>query len=382
MSGDPEQEYFADGMVEEIITALSRIRWLFVIARNSSFTYKARSVDVKQVGRELGVRYILEGSVRRAAERVRITAQLIDANTGNHIWAERYDRELADIFTVQDEITERVVAAIEPQLYAAEHLRSQRKSPESLDAWDCVARALWYVGRGTPAGHAEAEALCRRAIAIAPDYGQAHSLLAWILTWRYGLSTQLRAVLGEAAEEARTALGLDERDAWAHMSHGMVLFRVRRPGEAERAYRRALDLNPSFALAHATLGWLLAVRGANREAIESAERALRLSPSDPRVGATASHVITFARFSAKQYSDCVASARELIERYPQYHPARYVLISAAAMNGDIDAASDALGDLLRLQPDFSLAWLAEVMPWTGEIGDRLLEGWRKAGVPD
>ena len=157
---------------------------------------------------------------------------------------------------------------------------------------------------------------------------------------------------------------------------------MRRPAEAERAYRRALELDPSFALAHATLGWLLAVRGANKEAVKSAPRALRLSPSDPRVGARASHVITFARFSAQQYSDCVASARELIERYPEYHPARYVLISAAAMNGDIDMASEALADLLRLQPDFSFAWLAEVMPWTGEIGDRLLEGWRKAGVPE
>jgi TolB-like protein/class 3 adenylate cyclase/Tfp pilus assembly protein PilF len=382
MSGDPEQEYFADGMVEEIITALSRIRWLFVIARNSSFTYKGHAVDVKRVGRELGVRYVLEGSVRRAANRVRITAQLIDATTGDHVWAERYDRELADIFAVQDEITERVVAAIEPQLYAAEHLRSQRKSPESLDAWDCIARALSYVGQGTLAGRAEAEALCRRAIALTPGYAHAHSLLAWVLTVRYAVSIQLKAVLGEAAEEARTALRLDEQDAWAHMSHGMVLFRMRRPAEAERAYRRALELNPSFALANVTLGWLLAVRGANEEAVKSAERALRLSPSDPRVGAMASHVMTFALFSAEQYSDCVASARELIERYPEHHPAHYVLISAAAMNGDIDLASEALSDLLRLQPDFSLAWLAEVMPWTGEISDRLLEGWRKAGVPE
>jgi adenylate cyclase len=382
MSGDPEQEYFADGIVEEIITALSRVRWFFVIARNSTFTYKGRAVDVKQVGRELGVRYVLEGSVRRAGNRVRISAQLIETTSGNHVWAERYDRELADIFAVQDEITERVVAAIEPQLYAAEHLRSQRKLPESLDAWECVVRALSYVGQGTLAGHAEAEALCRHAIAIAPGYGQAHSLLAWVLTLRYMLSTELRAVLPEAAEEARTALGLDEQDPWAHMSHGLVLFRMRRPAEAERAYRRALDLNPSFALAHATLGWLLAVRGANEEAIESAERALRLSPSDPRVGARASHVIVFARFSARQYSDCVASAREMIERHPEYLPARYVLIAAAAMDGNFAAATEALAALLRLQPDFSLAWLAEVMPWTGEIGDRLLEGWRKAGVPE
>jgi adenylate cyclase len=155
---------------------------VFFIARNSSFTYKGRSVDVKQVGRELGVHYVLEGSVRSAGNRVRITAQLIDAADGNHVWAERYDRELADIFAVQDEITERVVAAIEPELYAAEHVRSQRKPPESLDAWECVIRALSYVGHGTRVGTIEAEALCRRAIAIAPGYGQAHSLLAWVLT--------------------------------------------------------------------------------------------------------------------------------------------------------------------------------------------------------
>jgi adenylate cyclase len=165
MSGDVEQEYFADGMVEEIITALSKIRWFFVIARNSTFTYKGHAVDVKQVGRELGV--------RKSGNRIRVTAQLVEATTGNHIWAERYDREIADIFALQDEITERVVAAIEPQLYAAEHFRSQRKPPESLDAWECVIRALSGIGQGSRAGTAEAEALCRRAIAIAPNYGQA-----------------------------------------------------------------------------------------------------------------------------------------------------------------------------------------------------------------
>src|SRR5713101_4624635 len=184
MSGDPEQEYFADGMVEEIITALSRIRWLFVIARNSSFTYKGQAVDVKEVGRELGVRYVLEGSVRKSGNRIRVTAQLVEAATGNHVWAERYDRDLADIFAVQDEITERVVAAIEPELYAAENIRSQRKAPESLDAWECVIRALSLIGQGTRDENTEAEALCRRAIAIAPGYGGAHSLLAWALLRR------------------------------------------------------------------------------------------------------------------------------------------------------------------------------------------------------
>src|SRR5215210_9469007 len=159
MSGDPEQEYFVDGMVEEIITALSRIPWLFVVARNSSFSYKAQSVDVKQVGRELGVRYVLEGSVRKGGNRLRVTAQLVEAASGNHIWAERYDRDLADIFAVQDEITERVVAAIEPELYAAEQVRSQSKPPDGLDAWECVIRALSLIGQGTHEENTEAEGL-------------------------------------------------------------------------------------------------------------------------------------------------------------------------------------------------------------------------------
>ena len=195
ISGDPEQEYFADGMVEEIITALSKVRWFFVIARNSSFTYKGRTVDVKQVGRELGVHYVLEGSVRRAGNRLRITAQLVEAAAGTHVWAERYDRELADIFVLQDEITERVVAAIEPELYAAEHFRSQRKPPENLDAWECVIRALSHVGEVTRAGMAEAEALCRRAVAIAPAYGQAHCMLARVLLRRTQFSGQVEALL-------------------------------------------------------------------------------------------------------------------------------------------------------------------------------------------
>jgi TolB-like protein len=168
MSGDQEQEFFADGITEDITTALSKVRWFFVIARNSAFTYKGRAVDVKQVGRELGVRYVLEGSVRKAGNRLRITAQLVEAETGNHIWAVRYDREIADIFMVQDQITERVVGAIEPELYAAEHFRGQRKPPESLDAWECVIRALSSMGQVSHAGVLEAETLCRRAIAIAP----------------------------------------------------------------------------------------------------------------------------------------------------------------------------------------------------------------------
>jgi adenylate cyclase len=382
MSGDPAQEYFADGMVEEIITALSKIRWFFVIARNSSFTYRGRTVDVEQVGREFGVRYVIEGSVRKSGNRVRIAAQLIDTASGNHVWAERYDRELAEIFAVQDEITERVVSAIEPELYAAEHFRSRRKPPESLDAWECVIRALSYSSQGTHAGMTEAEALCRRAITIAPGYSQAHSLLAWVVIRRTSWSGDVRTVLAEATNEAQTALGLDERDPWAHLTHGVVLWRMRRHGEAERAFRRALESNPNFALAHAFLGLPLAGVGAHQEALDSAKQALRLSPKDPLVFNFAARAMAVAYFAAENYSDGVVWARAAIERHPDLVFPRYLLIAAAAMQGDIEAAAAALAALLRLQPEFSLAWASANTAFAGEMLDHVLEGLRRAGVPE
>ncbi len=378
LSGDPEQEYFADGMVEDITTALSKIRWFFVIARNSSFTYKGRAVDVKQVGRELGVRYVLEGSVRRGGNRLRITAQLVDATTGNHVWAERYDRDLADIFAVQDEITERVVAAIEPELYAAEHIRSQREPPESLDAWECVIRALAAIARGTREANTEAERLSRRATAIAPSYGQAHSLLAWV---HLRNPVVLRTVLPEALTEARAALSLDERDPWAHLTHGIALWRMRRHAEAEQAFRRALELNPNFALAHAFLGSPLSARGAHEEAVKSAEHALRLSPGDRLVAGYASFAMGFAHFSAARYSDATIWAHKILERQPESVVAHCLLIAAEGMQGHTEAATEALGTLFRLRPDFSLAWADETVPLAGEILQRLLDGLRRAGAP-
>src|SRR5208282_4517578 len=179
MSGDPEQEYFADGMVEDIITAVSKLRWFFVIARNSTFAYKGKSPDIRQVARDLGVRYVLEGSVRKGGERLRITAQLCDAVTGNHIWAERYERDVKDIFAVQDEIVESIVASIEPQLYATENVRIQSNQPDSLDAWGCVTRALWHLGRFTPDDNESARQILERAIALSSSYAKAHSLLAF-----------------------------------------------------------------------------------------------------------------------------------------------------------------------------------------------------------
>ncbi|HJU15880.1 MAG TPA: winged helix-turn-helix domain-containing protein [Stellaceae bacterium] len=383
MSGDPDQDYFADGIVEELTTALSRIRWLFVIARNSSFVYKGRAVDVRQVGRDLGVRYVLEGSVRKVGDRVRISGQLIEAASGSHLWAERYDHRIADVFAVQDEITERVVAAIEPQLYAAEHFRSRRKPPESLDAWECVIRALSHMGQGTRASDAEAETLCRRAIAISPGYGQAHSLLAWVLIRRAALAGDpIKAVLPEARAEAQTALRLDQGDSWAHVTHGMVLWRNRRHHEASRAFRRALDLNANFALAHALLGVALAAEGMHEDAIMSAARALRLSPIDRLVDFYATRAMQYGHFGIGNYAESLAWGRRLIEGYPEYIPGHTWLAAIAGLQGDLATARSTVSTLLRLRPHFSLTWMHENLPFSDDILDRLLIGLRNAGLPE
>jgi adenylate cyclase len=382
ISGDPEQEYFADGMVEEIITALSRIRWFFVIARNSTFTYKGHAVDVKQVGRELGVRYVLEGSVRKSGNRIRLTAQLVEAATGNHVWAERYDRDLADIFAVQDEITERVVAAIEPELYAAEQVRSQSKPPDSLDAWECVIRALSLIGQGTRDENTEAEALCRRAIAISPGYGRAHSLLAWALLRRTTWSGDWRTVVPEISAATQTALALDDRDPWAYVAQANLFNRSRRFGEAARSARRALELNPNFALAHAFLAASLANQGTHQEAVESADHALRLSPHDRHVGTYASIAMARVHFLAGRYSECATWARNTIEKSPEWLPGYFFLTAVLAMQGDLTAAAEARDTLLRLQPEFSLTWAMENQPVTAEMAERLREGLRRAGVPE
>ena len=382
IGGDPEQEVFADGMVEDITTALSKLRWFFVIARNSSLAYKGRAVDVKQVGRELGVRYVLEGSVRRGGTRLRITAQLVEAETGNHVWAERYDRDIGDIFAVQDEITERVVAAIEPELYAAENIRSERKPPESLDAWECVIRALSAIGLGTRETNTEAERLCRRAIAISPRYGQAHSLLSWALLRSTMWAGDLPKLAPEISAEAQTALALDDRDPWAHLVQGNLFNRLHRSAEAERELRRGLELNPNFALAHALLGASLAARGSHQAGIDSARHASRLSPNDRSVAMFASMALMAAHVGAGSYAECVSWARLMTETHPEHLAGHIYLTAALAMLGEMTEATDALAPLLRLRPELSLAWMRQNLPPTGKLAERIDEALRRVGVPE
>ena len=282
MSGDPEQEYFSDGITEDIVTALSRLHWFFVIARNSTFAYKGQSMDVRQVGRDLGVRYLLEGSVRKSGQRLRITSQLLDAMTGNHIWSERYDRELTDIFALQDEITASVAAAIEPKLLAAEAIRSQKRSADDLDAWDLVMRALTHYWRMTAADSKIAIEMLRRAVQRYPNYGPAHSMLAFVL-----LVSSHVGWMPEghdhtyATSLAYRAAELDDEDPWAHLALGYLAFTARQTDDAVRECRRAVDLNPNFATAYGYLGWALVFDGQSDEAIAHFQRALRMSPHDP-----------------------------------------------------------------------------------------------------
>src|SRR6187455_3395242 len=282
LSGDPEQEYFSDGISEDIITALSKLRWFFVIARNSSFTYKGKAVHLKQIAGDLGVRYVLEGSVRKGGDRVRITAQLNEVATGTHVWAERYDRDLADVFAVQDEITEAIVAAIEPQLYAAENFRAQRKAPDSMDAWDLVMRALSHYWRVTRQDNVVAQALLEKAIAIDHNYGQALGVLAtsYMFTAHMGWM-EMTAAMPLAERAALSAISSDSEDPWAHNALGHVYLFARRFDDSLKEFELALRLNPSFALAQGYYGSSLCYCGRWEDADAAANRALRLSPRGP-----------------------------------------------------------------------------------------------------
>jgi TolB-like protein/cytochrome c-type biogenesis protein CcmH/NrfG len=384
MSGDPEQEYFADGMVEEIITALSKLRWFFVIARNSSFAYKGRALDVRQIARELGVRYVLEGSVRKAANRLRITTQLVDATTGNHVWAQRYDREIADIFAVQDEITESVVASVEPELYAAENLRFQSKLPESLDAWGCVIRALWHLARITLEDNTEARRLLNRAIALSPRYAKAHGLLAWAeLQVALVGTADPGSLLPVAERHALVALASDDSDPWTHFGSGYIEFFQSRYTEAIAAFHRALELNPNFAMAQGWLGGALSYAGRPEAALDALGQAMRLSPQDP----WNFHFLfcaAVAHYTVEHYGDVVGCAERVMRERPNFFPARRLLAAAYVALGEVDQARDIISELLRLQPNSSIKRDAcgYVVYARRSDQERYVADLRQAGLPE
>jgi TolB-like protein/cytochrome c-type biogenesis protein CcmH/NrfG len=381
MSDEPEQEYFSDGISEDIITALSKLRWFLVIARNSSFVYKGKAVHLKQVAEELGVGYVVQGSVRRSGEQLRITAQLNDVTTGSHIWAERYDRNLTDVFAVQDGITESIVAAIEPQLYAAESFRARRKPPDSMDAWDLVMRALSYYWRVTRQDNVVAQALLEKAIAIDPNYGQALGVLATSQTFGAHMGWADMATTIPIAERAALAAILaDSEDPWAHHALGCVYLFTRRFDDSLAEFELALQLNPSFSLAQGYYGLALSYCGRWEEADLAAQRALRLSPRDP-FSAIYCGIAAYAQFVGHNYHEAMRFSREAIRQRSDFVGAHRVLTAAAGMAGHTEASSVALQELRRAQPNISLAWIATEMPMGRDIDkEHYLEGLRRAGL--
>lgn len=381
MTDDPAQDYFSDGISEDIITALSKLRWFFVIARNSSFIYKGKSVHLKQIGDELGVGYVVEGSVRKVGDRVRITTQLNDVATGSHIWAERYDRDLADVFAVQDEITEAIVAAIEPQLYAAENFRARRKLPDSMDAWDLVMRALSHYWRVTRQDNVVAQALLEKATALDPNYGQALGVLATSHTFSAHMGWEDKAIATPIAERAAAiAILADGEDPWAHHALGCVYLFARRFDDSLAEFETARRLNPNFSLAQGYHGLTLAYCGRWEEAAKAAQRALRLSPRDP-LAAIYCGIAAYAQYVGRNYEEAMRLAREGIRQRGDFVGAHRVLTAAAAMAEQNDVATAALNELRRVQPNVSLDWIAKEMP-IKEDGERehYLEGFRRAGL--
>jgi TolB-like protein/cytochrome c-type biogenesis protein CcmH/NrfG len=381
MSGDPEQEYFSDGISEDIITALSKLRWFFVIARNSSFIYKGKAVHMQQVAEELGVGYVVEGSVRKGGDRVRITAQINDVATGSHLWAERYDRDLADVFAVQDEITEAIVAAIEPLLYAAENFHAQRKPPDSMDAWDLVMRALSHYWRVTRQDNVVAQALLEKATAIDPNYGQALGVLATSYMFSAHMGWADTAVVAPLAERAAlAATRADDEDPWAHFALGCVHLFARRFDDSLAEFEQALRLNPNSSLAQGYYGLALSYCGRWQQGAAAAQRALRLSPRDP-LSAIYYGIAAYAQFIRRDYDEAIRLARQGIRQRADFVGAHRVLTAAAGMAGQTDAAAAALQELRRAQPNISLAWIKSQMPIRQDTErEHYLEGFRRAGL--
>jgi TolB-like protein/tetratricopeptide (TPR) repeat protein len=385
MSGDAEQEYFADGIVEEIITALSRMRWLFVIARNSSFTYKGRAVDVKQVGRELGVRYVLEGSVRKAANRVRITGQLVDTATGAHLWADRFDGGLEDIFDLQDQVTASVVSAIAPKLEQAEIERAKRKPTESLDSYDYFLRGMANVYQWTSDDISEALKLFYRAIELDPNFATAHGMAAWCYLWRtaHGWTTDREQEIAETRRLARRVAESGRDDAVALAFGGLALAYVAGDLEGGRALiNRALILNPNLTTAWYASGWVNSFVGETDVAIEHLAWAMRLSPLDPLMFLMQA-LTALAHFVAGSYPEAAEWAAKAVQEQPNFLGAIRSLATSSALSGRLEEAQKALSRARDLDPGLRLSNLKDrVGPFRAKDFARFAEGLRLAGLPE
>jgi adenylate cyclase len=384
MSGDSEQEFFADGIAEDMITALSRYPSLFVIARNSSFTFKGRTVDVKQVGRELGVRYVLEGSLRKSGNHIRVTTQLVEAETGKHVWAERYDRDLADIFVLQDDITEAVTIAVAPAIAHAEQKRAVRKPPGNLDAWAAYQRGFWHWSKFSADDNALAQKFFQQAIDLDPTFGGGYRGLAMAqLVAAGGFQTRnLAETLTSAEALARRAVALDGADAEAHSTLGATLCSC---GDYEGALaeaERALAISPNLAVAHATLGATLIFSGRPKEGLAALETSIRLDPHDPTLPSRLNRLALGLYFSG-EYEPAVKAAKRAIRLNPDYPLPYRWLAAALGQMGRTAEAKETLATAIAVAPASFDVYVRGRVPWMRpEDHAHMLEGLRKAGWED
>jgi adenylate cyclase len=385
MSGDAEQEFFADGIAEDIITALSKSRSLFVIARNSSFTYKGRPVAVQDIGRELGVRYVLEGSVRKVGSRVRVTAQLVEATTGGHLWAERYDRDLADIFAVQDEITACVSEAIQPALERSERERAARKPPDSLDAWENYHRGMWHFANVDAAENEKARSFLQRAVELDARFAPAEAALALTYLNEITLfrSDARAANIPLALDHAGRAIQIDPTDATAHAAFARALWMSGRHAESLAEADLAVGLDPNSAAAHGAQGGARLWGGRPRAAIEPLQIAMRLSPFDPLFPLWL-HFIARAHYWAGDYIASITAARKLLHSVPNFRQVYNTLIAAFGQTGQVDEAHLVMAEGLARFGEgfrrFMLLPLAELRELRPEDREHLIDGFRKAGL--
>src|SRR5499433_218974 len=381
MSGDPEQEYFSDGMTEDLITDLSKISALFVIARNSTFAYKGQSVKVQEIGRDLGVRFVLEGSIRKAGNRVRITAQLIDAESAGHLWAERFDRDLTDIFATQDEVVEKIVRALAVTLTQGEERRLGRRGTGNVQAYEFWLRARESLSRSTREGVAQARAMHLRAIELDPDFAAPHAglSLAAISDYVSDWAADPAQALDEAERQARRALELDDQEPVSHMALGNVLLWRRDLEGALAQFRRMIELDPNFAQGYSATGLALMYAGRPVEALEAFAIAKRL---DPHHASIVLHFLAQTHFSLGQYETAAKQLLERIARTPATDSSRMMLASCYGHLGRTDDARAAWAELLKVNPDFSLTQRERVLPYKNTADfQRIVEGLAKAGLP-
>jgi adenylate cyclase len=380
MSGSPEEDYFGDGIAEDIISMVSRSPWLFVIARNSSFTYKGHAVDVKRVGRELGVRYVLEGSVRRGGNRARIVAELVEAATGNHLWSERYDRDLNDVFAVQDEIAQAVVMKIVPTVAEVERHRAVRKPPESLGAWEAYHRGRWHMGQFSTEQNEIAKSFFRRAVDLDPNFGRAHAVLAIAIFLDAAIyrTSGVDEVSDKVLAIAQRAISLDPLDEMTHLAKGWGLFLLGdRDGQFAKA-QQALAINPNCADAAHFLAVTMLYSGKPREALETIHKAMRLDPNDPANQYLLVH-IAIAHYFMHEYEASIEASREALRSYPDHSPAYHWFAAALGQVGRLDEARKALQKAIAIMPNaFDIYKNAPAFLRPEDI-DHLVEGLRKAG---